>query len=441
MNKFLKGLLIALGAVAVGAIAGLSMYGVTKATGVLDAYSNVVAEVNQKINPDFKISAEADKDDENKIKIGESLKPQKKEAANTLTSLDEKVDVTAVAKMAMPSMVSITGVTEYEAYSNFGDFGNWGSLFGFGDFGIGDQPQTYETPTAGSGIIIAEDDDELMIATNNHVIQDTKDLVITFSNDTTAPAVVKGRDADKDVAVIAVKKSDLEDGTYDYIQVAKVGDSDNLEIGEWVVAIGNALGEGLSVTVGVVSALDRTMEAEGQVSSNLIQTDAAINPGNSGGALINSRGEVIGINEAKYASTQVEGMGFAIPISSVKDILDNFSNLEVREEVSEEEQGYIGIRGQNIDSQMAELYDMPQGIYVFKVVEGTPAEKSELREKDIITKLDGQSVKNMEDLQTLLKGYKAGEKVKVTVNRLGDSEYKEIDIELELASKQELEAK
>lgn len=441
MNKFLKGLLIALGAAAVGAIAGLSMYGVTKATGVLDAYSNVVAEVNQKINPDFKISAEADKDDENKIKIGESLKPQKKEATNTLTSLDEKADVTAVAKMAMPSMVSITGVTEYEAYSNFGDFGNWGSLFGFGDFGIGDQPQTYETPTAGSGIIIAEDDDELMIATNNHVVQDTKDLVITFSNDTTAPAVVKGRDADKDVAVIAVKKSDLEDGTYDYIQVAKVGDSDSLEIGEWVVAIGNALGEGLSVTVGVVSALDRTMEAEGQVSSNLIQTDAAINPGNSGGALINSRGEVIGINEAKYASTQVEGMGFAIPISSVKDILDNFSNLEVREEVSEEEQGYIGIQGQNIDSQMAELYDMPQGIYVFKVVEGTPAEKSELREKDIITKLDGQSVKNMEDLQTLLKGYKAGEKVKVTVNRLGDSEYKEIDIELELASKQELEAK
>ena len=441
MNKFLKGLLIALGAAAVGAIAGLSMYGVTKATGVLDAYSNVVAEVNQKIQPDFKISDEADKDDESKAKIGESLKPQKKEATNTLTSLDEKVDVTAVAKMAMPSMVSITGVTEYEAYSNFGDFGNWGSLFGFGDFGIGNQPQTYETPTAGSGIIIAEDDDELMIATNNHVVQDTKDLVITFSNDTTAPAVVKGRDADKDVAVIAVKKSDLEDGTYDYIQVAKVGDSDSLEIGEWVVAIGNALGEGLSVTVGVVSALDRTMEAEGQVSSNLIQTDAAINPGNSGGALINSRGEVIGINEAKYASTQVEGMGFAIPISSVKDILDNFSNLEVREEVSEEEQGYIGIQGQNIDSQMAELYDMPRGIYVFKVVEGTPAEKSELREKDIITKLDGQSVKNMEDLQTLLKGYKAGEKVKVTVNRLGDSEYKEIDIELELASKQELEAK
>ncbi len=441
MNKFLKGLLIAVGAAAVGAIAGLSMYGVTKATGVIDAYSNVVAEVNQKINPDFKISDETEKGDENKVKIGESLKPQKKEVTNTLTSLDEKADVTAVARMAMPSMVSITGVTEYEAYSNFGDFGNWGSLFGFGDFGISNEPQTYESPTAGSGIIIAEDDDELMIATNNHVVQDTKDLVITFSNDTTAPAVVKGRDADKDVAVIAVKKSDLEEGTYDYIEVAKVGDSDNLEIGEWVVAIGNALGEGLSVTVGVVSALDRTMEAEGQVSSNLIQTDAAINPGNSGGALINSRGEVIGINEAKYASTQVEGMGFAIPISSVKDILDDFSNLEVREEVSEEEQGYIGIQGQNIDSQMAELYDMPQGIYVFKVVEGTPAEKSELREKDIITKLDGQSVKNMEDLQTLLKGYKAGEKVKVTVNRLDDSEYEEIDIELELASKQKLEAK
>ncbi|MDO4938864.1 MAG: trypsin-like peptidase domain-containing protein [Lachnospiraceae bacterium] len=435
MNKFLKGVLIVIGAAAVGAVAGLSMYGVSKATGVLDAYSNVVAEANQTISQ--KTEASEGKS-ENKVEIGKSLKPQAETPSDNPIHTNAGADVSAIAKAAMPSMVSITGMTEYEAYSNFGGFGDFGSLFGFG--GMGGSPQTYETPTAGSGIIIAEDEDELMIATNNHVVEDTKDLVITFSNDTTAPAVVKGRDVDKDVAVIAVKKSDLEEGTYDYIQVAAIGDSDNLEIGEWVVAIGNALGEGLSVTVGVVSALDRTMEGEEPGSNHLIQTDAAINPGNSGGALINAAGEVIGINEAKYASTQVEGMGFAIPISSVKEILDNFSNLEARSEVSEEEQGYIGIQGQNIDSQMSQLYDMPKGIYVFKVVENTPAANSELQEKDIITKLDGQSVEDMEDLQALLKTYRAGEKVTVTVNRLNDENYEERNIELELASKKQLEA-
>lgn len=435
MNKFLKGVLIVLFAAVVGAVAGLSMYGVTKATGVLDAYSNVVAEFNSKISPEE--TTDESVKEEKSVKIGESLKKDagnNKPAAGIVSK--GTADVSAIAKEAMPSMVSITGVTEYEAYSNGFDFGGFGDLFGFGD--IGGLPQTYESPTAGSGIIIAEDDDELMIATNNHVVQDTKDLVITFSDNTTAPAEVKGRDAEKDVAVISVKKADLEEGTYDNIKVAKVGDSDDLEVGEWVVAIGNALGEGLSVTVGVVSALDKTMEAEGQESNNLIQTDAAINPGNSGGALINEAGEVVGINEAKYASTQVEGMGFAIPISSVKDILNDFSNLEVREEVSEEEQGYIGIQGQNIDSQMSEIYDMPQGVYVFKIIEKAPAAQSELQEKDIITKLDGQSVRSMEDLQSLLKGYKAGEEVILTVSRLEGENYEGRVVKIKLASKEDL---
>lgn len=431
MNKFLKGVLIVLFAAVVGAVAGLSMYGVSKATGTLDAYSNVVSDLNKALKPEEEA---ASKPDENKVKIGESQKPEKNDKKPSGRG-GEMTDVSMIAEAAMPSMVAITGTTEYEAYSSFGleDF------FGFGGFGGLDQPQVYETPTAGSGIIIAEDDDEFMIATNNHVVADTKDLVITFCDDTTAPAVVKGRDAEKDVAVISVKKSDLQEGTYDNIEVAKVGDSDSLRVGEWVVAIGNALGEGLSVTVGVVSALDKTMEAEGQVANNLIQTDAAINPGNSGGALINEKGEVIGINEAKYATTAVEGMGFAIPISSVKDVLNDFSNLEAREEVSEEEQGYIGIQGQNIDSQMAEMYDMPQGVYVFKIVDKAPAANSELKEKDVITKLDGQSVTGMDDLQSLLKQYKSGEKVKLTVYRLNGESYEEHEIEVELASKAMLE--
>ena len=428
MNKFLKGLLIVLFAAVVGAVAGLSMWGVTKATGVLDAYGNAVSELNDKIKPETAAAA-ADKKPEDKVEIGESLKKKGQDKPGVLYS--SSADVSAIAKKAMPSMVSITGMTEYQSFNNFGF-----DIFGFNDA----LPQTYETPTAGSGIIIAEDDDELMIATNNHVVADTKDLVVTFSDNTSAPAVIKGRDAQKDVAVLSVKKAELEKGTYEYIEVAEVGDSDNLVVGQGVVAIGNALGEGLSVTVGVVSALDREMEADGQKSSGLIQTDAAINPGNSGGALLNEAGQVIGINEAKYASTQVEGMGFAIPISSVKEILNDFSNLEAREEVKEEEQGYIGIQGQNIDAQMAELYDMPQGVYVFKIVDKAPAKNSDLQEKDIITKLDKQPIENMEKLQELLKTYKAGEKVKLTVSRLDGEDYKDVDVEITLASKEELNA-
>ena len=431
MNKFLKGLLIVLFAAVVGAVAGLSMWGVTKATGVLDAYGSAVSELNGKLSSGIS----ADIKDGNKVEIGESMKKQgqeqdkPKDTSGTVYS--RSTNASAIAKKAMPSMVSITGMTEYQSFNNFGF-----DIFGFNNA----LPQTYETPTAGSGIIIAEDDDELMIATNNHVVADTKDLVVTFSDNTSAPAVIKGRDAQKDVAVLSVKKAELEKGTYEYIEVAEVGDSDNLEVGQWVVAIGNALGEGLSVTVGVVSALDREMEADGQKSSGLIQTDAAINPGNSGGALLNEAGQVIGINEAKYASTQVEGMGFAIPISSVKEILNDFSNLEAREEVKEEEQGYIGIQGQNIDAQMAELYDMPQGVYVFKIVDKAPAKNSDLQEKDIITKLDSQSIENMENLQELLKTYKAGEKVKLTVSRLDGEDYKDVEVEITLASKEELNA-
>jgi len=413
MKKVLKAFGILLCAVALGAVAGLSMYAVTKYTGVLDAYKNAlnVSEDGKKSEPQEETKKES------KVKIGSD--------DATVTYFSDN-DVSNIVDRTMPSVVAITGKTEYESYDMFGYF------FGGGT-------QTYEGESSGSGIIIGEDDDEYMIATNNHVVANTKELVITFANDSTAPASVKGKDADKDVAVISVKKEDLDKEAADYIKVANIGVSENLKIGQGVVAIGNALGKGLSVTTGVVSALDRQIKAEGGTAEGLIQTDAAINPGNSGGALLNMSGELIGINEAKYSSTGVEGMGFAIPISDVMDILEDFSEREVREAVAEEEQGYLGIQGQDIDSNTAQMYDMPEGVYVYKIVEGVPAEDSDLQEKDIIVKFDGQSLRSMEELQEILKGYKAGEKVTITIKRLEDTEYVEKDIEVELATKNQLQ--
>lgn len=419
MKKVFKVIgVIALAAV-VGGVAGLSMYAVTKSTGVLDSYKNAVSEVVAETRGEGKDETTAN---DNGFILGNH-----EEKAPEIVYSDSN-DVSSIVEAAIPSVVAITGKTEYQAYNSLG---GWGSLFGIES----GEPQTYEAQSAGSGIIIGEDDDEYMIATNNHVIQNAKELIITFADDSTAPASVKGADADKDVAVISVKKADLQDGTEQNIKVANIGDSNNLKVGEGVVAIGNALGEGLSVTTGIISALDKSVSADGATSEGLIQTDAAINPGNSGGALLNMAGELIGINEAKYASTQVEGMGFAIPITSVEDLLEDFSNHEVREAVSEAEQGYIGIQGQSIDEQMAANYDMPQGVYVYKIVENAPAAKSGLREKDIITKFDGQSVHSMEDLQEKLTGYKDGEKVKITVERLNGEEYDEVELEIELEGK------
>ena len=411
MNKFLKGLAIFVSAILLGAVAGLSMFGVAKLTGVLDAYKNAVTEYKAKTTGLTESAQSATAES--------STQPQKEKVVEraVVTSAN---DVSGIAEDAMPSVVAITGTSEYEMFSW------WGPA------------QTYEAQSSGSGIIIGEDDDEYMIVTNNHVVENTKELVITFVDETTANAEVKGRDSEKDVAVISVKKSDLEKGTENNIRIAKVGDSEKVKVGQGVVAIGNALGYGQSVTVGVVSALDREVVAETETIKHLIQTDAAINPGNSGGALLNMNGEVIGINAAKYASTEVEGVGYAIPISNVKDLIENFSKNEIREEVAEDEQGYLGIQGQNIDSDMASIYDIPKGVYVYKIVEGVPAAESELREKDIITKVDGQSVEGMEELRSLLEHYRGGETVTLTIYRLEDGEYKEKTIEVLLAMKKDV---
>ena len=349
-----------------------------------------------------------------------------KEASKAVTTANNSsptvADVSPIAESAMPSVVAIKGTTSVEAYSWFGE------------------GQTYDTPSSGSGIIIGKNDTELLVVTNNHVVEDTKDLSVVFIDNEEVKASVKGRDSENDIAIMAVKLEDIKPETLEKIAVAHMGDSDELKVGQGVVAIGNALGYGQSVTVGYVSAIDREVTTKDSSIKNLLQTDAAINPGNSGGALLNMSGEVIGINTAKYASTEVEGMGYAIPISKVKDIIAELSSKETRsDKVDEAKQGYLGIQGKNIGEDVAQAYDMPRGIYVYKIVENSSAANSDLREKDIITKVDSQPVKNMEELKELLSYYQSGEKVKLTVQRLKDSEYEEKEIEITLSDRSALQ--
>ena len=327
-------------------------------------------------------------------------------------------DVSGIVEEAMPSVVAI----------------NSKMVITQNDFFFG--PQKYEASGSGSGIIVGENDAELLLATNNHVVADSEDLQVTFVDGSTASAQVKGTDPDMDLAVVSVKLAEIGADTRKAIKVASLGDSNALKLGEGVVAIGNALGEGQSVTVGYVSALNKEVPIEGS-TRKLIQVDAAINPGNSGGALLNMRGELIGINSAKLASTEIEGIGYAIPISEAKDIMNNLMTRETRDQVPENEQGYIGIQLQNIDSTMAKAYGMPEGIYVFKIVEGGAASRSDLRERDIITKFDGQTVKTGEELQKMLTYYRGGETVTLTVQSLEGGKYVERQVEVTLGLREE----
>lgn len=326
------------------------------------------------------------------------------------------LDVSAIVKEAMPSVVAINNTMLYQSNSWWG--GN----------------QTYEVPSSGSGIIVGQNDTELLIATNNHVVENSENLSVVFIDDTSVNATVRGTDADSDLAVIAVALQDIPEDTISQISVAKLGNSDELEVGQGVIAIGNALGYGQSVTVGYVSALDREVTTDGTTTRNLLQTDAAINPGNSGGALLNMKGEVIGINAAKYSSTDVEGIGYAIPISKAQDILNTL--MTKRTDVVEEgEEGYLGIQGLTVDDSMVKQLDMPAGVFVYGIIEGGAAAQSDLREKDVITKFDGQSVKTMAALQDLLKCYKAGETVDVTVQSLENGQYVERVVSITLGEK------
>lgn len=347
-----------------------------------------------------------------------------KEEKNTLTSTSNaKVngsgsDVSSVVENAEPSIVAINcAITQKSAMSEF--------------FGQGAQQ---EVQGSGSGIIIGENSKELLIATNNHVVSgDNAKVEVVFLDNATATATIKGTDSDSDLAVISIKLSDLSEDTKSKIKIATLGDSNNVKVGEIAIAIGNALGYGQSVTVGYISAKDREVPLEDN-SMTLLQTDAAINPGNSGGALLNAAGEVIGINSVKYASEEVEGMGYAIPISTAIPIINDLMN---REKISESEQAYLGIVGRDIEEAYAKSFNMPEGIYVGQVSEKSPAEKAGIISGDIITSFNGRKVSTMEGLQEILSYTRAGETVEIVIKRLDNGEYKEKTISVALGNKAE----
>ncbi len=349
-----------------------------------------------------------------------------------LTATDEDDSVLTVADVAakvMPSVVTITNTSVQEVESMYGMYGWYGWYGGDDDGGY-----TYEAVSVGSGIIIGQNDDELLICTNYHVVEDATELAVGFVDEEVCEASIKGTDAGIDLAVVAVNLDEIPGETMDQIAVAEIGNSDELELGEQVVAIGNALGYGQSVTTGIVSALDRTIELD-TYEAAMIQTDAAINPGNSGGPLLDMNGRVIGINSAKAAETGVEGMGYAIPISSVQEVLEDLMNKKTRTEtVSEEDSAYIGITGQSVSDEVSYLYGIPEGIYVTEVEEGSPADEAGIRAGYVITKFDSSSVSSMTALKEMLAYYAAGETVPVTVSYQSDGEYVEEVRDLTLGS-------
>lgn len=336
-------------------------------------------------------------------------------------------DVSSIVNDVMPSVVAITNMSVQEV-QNF-----WG------------QTSQYQSESCGTGIIIAKTDNELLIVTNNHVIADNESLTVTFDDDTSVDADVKGTDSEHDLAVIAVPLDQISSETMEKIAVATLGDSTALQVGEPAIAIGNAMGYGQSVTTGVISAVNResttTNEQTGETEETgvkLIQTDAAINPGNSGGPLVNANGEVIGINSSKLASTTVEGMGYAIPISDVSDIIDNLMNQETKHKVSEEKKGYLGVKGYDVTEESAEKYNMPTGVYVAEIVKGGGAEEAGITKGNVITALNGTTVNSMEELQKELGYYETGKTVSVTIQvpeNNGEWTEKTVDVKLGKSSK------
>mgnify|MGYP001092901606 CR=1 FL=1 len=392
-------------------------------------------------------SVQAATDSSEKLTLMKSDKKSDKSTEDTTDTTDTKssdtkgsLDVSEVAEEAMPSVVAITTVSVQEIPSFFGY-----------------SSHQYKSASTGSGIIVGDNDDELLIATNNHVVDGATTLSVCFIGDDVAnaetetvnagdngdlnvedavSAKIKGTDADNDLAVVAVKKSDIPEDTLNQIKIAQIGSSDDLAVGQQVVAIGNALGYGQSVTSGWISALNRTISTDdGTNSTGLIQTDAAINPGNSGGALLNMKGELIGINSAKYADSAVEGMGYAIPISKAKPILEELMNRETREKVDSSKKGYLGVSLANLTTEAIEMYNMPTGAFVRSVEDDSPAQEAGICKGDIIVKFDGQKVSDGDDLLDKLQYYKSGEKIEAVIARATNGEYEENTIELTLGTR------
>ena len=364
-------------AVAFGVIASCTFMGVSAVAGKYFG-TNTTQQTSSS-----KATTSKNSDSSSTLKLSQS--------SSTVTS-----DVSDIVNNAMPSVVAITNMSVQEVQSYFG----------------GTQQQ--ESTSCGSGIIIGKNDSELLIVTNNHVVEGAETLTVSFANETSVEASIKGTDSSKDLAVVAVPLDSIDDDTMNAISIITLGDSDKLQVGEPVIAIGNALGYGQSVTTGIVSALDRNLDMEG-FDSKLIQTDAAINPGNSGGALLNANGELIGINTAKVNANAVEGMGYAIPISDATSVIENLMNRETRMKVDESEQGFLGIEGYDVTSEKAEMYSIPTGVFVRSVEDGSAADKAGITAECIITKFDGITIDSMSTLQSQMQYFKAGDKVEVVI--------------------------
>ena len=414
-----KGLTLSLCAVLAGGLAAGSFEGMNRLTGWNEGTTVQAASNNE--NKLTYAKSEKKADEENDLKSDAS-----EDTSDSSTKATGNMDVSDIAAEVLPSIVSITTKSVQEVQSYYGMYGM---------YGYAPQQEEQEVEGSGSGIIVGKNDDELLIATNYHVVEGADTLSVAFVDGNAVEATVKGFDEEKDLAVVSVVLDDIDDDTMDAISVAKVGSSDDLKVGEQVVAIGNALGYGQSVTTGIVSAKNRRMDSSNNTVTdgsddssdgvNLIQTDAAINPGNSGGALLNMEGEVVGINSAKLASTEVEGMGYAIAISDVTDILENLMNETSRDKLDDSEHGVLGISGRSVSSEAVQMYGIPAGVFVNEVTEGGPAEDAGLQANSVITKFNGKSVSTTDQLIEYLSYYEPGEEVEITVQIPDGTSYKE----------------
>ena len=417
--------------------------------GLAVVFGLVAGIVFQGVNLTTERFLETDTEQKNQVETAQLTKEttaDSKDTQNSVVSSEVTGSVASVAKTAMPTVVAITSVSIQEIPYYFG--------FGFSSRST----QQYSSEGSGSGIIVGENDDELLIATNNHVVSGATTLNVCFMGsdvvsveqetaetaaddsadinvEDAVSAKIKGTDESNDLAVIAVAKADIPQDTLSEIKIAQLDTSDDLEVGEQVVAIGNALGYGQSVTSGWISALNRTISTDDMTGSGLIQTDAAINPGNSGGALLNMKGEVIGINSAKFASNAVEGMGYAIPISKAQPILEDLMSRETRDKVDSSEASYLGINPLDLSAEVTAMFDMPEGVFVSSVSTGEAADNAGIRKGDIITGFDGQTVTGRDDLNDKMKYYAAGETVDITIARAQNGQYVEQTVQVTLGSR------
>ena len=419
-----KGLTFSLCAVLAGGLAAGSFEGVNKLAGWSGATTVEAASNKDETTLTYAKSEKKDAD------TSDSKSDTGKDTGSTAKG---NLDVSEIASEALPSIVSITTKSVQEVQNYFGMYGM---------YGYAPQQQEQEVEGSGSGIIVGKNDDELLIATNYHVVEGADTLSVAFTDGNAVEASVKGFDEERDLAVVSVSLDDVKDDTMDAISIAKIGSSDDLKVGEQVIAIGNALGYGQSVTTGIVSAKNRRMDSDNNTVTdgsddssdgvNLIQTDAAINPGNSGGALLNMEGEVVGINSAKLASTEVEGMGYAIAISDVTDILQNLMNETSRDKLDDSEHGVLGIKGSSVSSEAVQMYGIPAGVFVKKVTEGGAADKAGLKANSVITEFNGKTVSSINQLIEYLSYYEPDEEVELTVQVPHGTSYKEETVKVTL---------